>query len=82
VRTDERLDLLDVAVPMCLLGCDALFEAGLIGVDDSGHVHVSSRCREAEDLMTVVRDLAGQTAHGWSTGRAPYFAWHVAHSFR
>lgn len=72
----ERVDLLSVAMPFCVFGCDALFERGLITVEE-GIVKV--RTTGIESVDQYLNKLEGTKAPGWTVERQKYFAWHSAH---
>jgi hypothetical protein len=74
----ERRDFTNNVVPMCLLGCDALFERGLVVVD-KGKVRVRLRGL-AGDRLKSFSSLNGQLSKAWKPGRIPYFEWHARHS--
>lgn len=75
----ERLDLANVAMLACLFGCDALYEAGWITVDENGRIRVHDETGELGDrLASLVGLVCG--AHG--PGSEPYFAWHRKQVFR
>ncbi len=56
----ERLDFERVAMLACVLGCDALFEAGYIAVDDQGRI-VAGRQAATDALTAKVSTLAGRS---------------------
>lgn len=72
----ERLDIDHVAMLVCLLGCDAAYERGLLGVDGAGVIHVSARCEETPDLAEALRGLQGRLCSAFSPRSARYFNWH------
>lgn len=64
----ERLDLAASAMLACTLGCDALFELGLVVVDEHGFVRAGAEAPTAAvaDAVAAVEGLPC-TAHGPST---------------
>ena len=73
----EKLDIPDVAMLMCTLGCDALYEKGCVVVHDGSVV----ACGLANDPIEIVRRLQtlhGRNCPGWNAGRSKYFRWHEA----
>lgn len=70
---DERLMFEDVAVLMCLLGCDALYERGLVSVRDGV---VTARDEVPEALSAAVRARAGTAVQSRSAKQAALFAEH------
>jgi len=75
----ERRDYANNVVPMCLLGCDALFERGLIVVED-GKVRVRLHNKRSETLNRSLRQLEGRSTSAWKIGRVKYFNWHAQHT--
>lgn len=75
----ERRDYANNVVPMCLLGCDALFERGLIVVED-GKVRVQLHNKRNENLDRFLRQLEGRLTSTWKIGRVKYFNWHAQHT--
>ncbi|MBW0252469.1 EVE domain-containing protein [Cellulomonas sp. PS-H5] len=73
---DERRDFRAVAMPACVLGCDALFELGWISVDGAGVVvAVGELSGDAEAARAL---LIGRTCKAFSDWTAPHFAWHLS----
>ena len=77
----EKRDLSHVAMPICLIGCDKLFERGFIAVSPSGKIAASSRCR-SRDLVKLVSHLKGRRCPAHSDGSEPYFEWHRQNVFQ
>lgn len=65
---EERMDFTAIAMLVCSLGCDALFEHGYIVVDESGRVR-RGRPAETKDLERAADLLIGKgcAAHNDST---------------
>ena len=74
----ERRDLANI-VPMCLLGCDALFERGLVVVK-KGKIEVRLEAGLNDRLKTLVDTLDGRLTTAWKSGRLRYFRWHARHT--
>jgi len=80
---EERKDLPHIAMPACLLGCDALYERGLISVAEGGIIDITQRPGAgSEELLRVLHRLKGKRTAAWSERRAEYFAWHRRHRFQ
>jgi hypothetical protein len=77
----ERRDYANNIVPMCLLGCDALFERGFIVVED-GRIHVRLHGNMNEKLDRFLRQIEGRATSAWKSGRVKYFNWHAQHAAR
>jgi len=80
-NTKEKLDIENIAIPMCRLGCDPLFEHGYIAVKNGKVVkHPSREMTEATALY--VDGIIGQKVTGWNRKNRKYFDWHLdAHGF-
>lgn len=71
----ERWDFAGVAMLVCALGCDALFERGYITVDGDGCVQ-SGRVVSSRQVNDAVSSLAGKKAAAHNATRAAAFEWH------
>jgi hypothetical protein len=71
---EERRDYINNVAPMCLLGCDALFERGIIIVED-GKVSVRIAYDESDWLGKLLKRLDGKAILSWEPGRQKYFRW-------
>jgi hypothetical protein len=72
----EKRDYTNNVVPMCMLGCDALFERGLISIR-YGKVAVHLGRTVTERVRRFCKDLDGCASSSWRAGRIPYFRWHA-----
>jgi hypothetical protein len=75
----EKADIPSIAMPMCLMGCDALYEAGYLTID-GGHVQVTQVTHPA--LTETLQSLAGNSCLYWSSKREKYFRWHKQNIFK
>lgn len=73
-----KKDLANV-MPVCLLGCDKLFENGYIHVDHNGTIQAAMHAKPASELAEVIHALVGNQCGAWSPSSEPYFAWHRTH---
>jgi hypothetical protein len=81
--TDEqRRDLDNVAISTCVFGCDALFEAGYIAVDSSGHVLAVSAPGPHHPIVERLDLVRGRHLRAHTEASADYFAWHRDNIFR
>ena len=71
----ERVDP-NVVMLACVLGCDSLFEKGLLFVDENGTLKATEKTQETSDLGEFIADFVGKTATAFSDGSRKYFAWH------
>lgn len=69
---DQKRDPANV-MPVCLLGCDKLFEDGYIHVDASGVIRTA---HTNSHLEAVINSLTGKACRAWTPASAPYFKWH------
>lgn len=79
---EERRQLRNVAMPACVFGCDALYEAGYITVDSAGRIVLSDDLRSDSTLFRHAAGLEGRrcTAHGPAS--LNFFQWHLVERFR
>ena len=75
----EKADIPSIAMPMCLMGCDALYETGYVTVGN-GQVKVSNTNHAG--LTELLRKLDGNPCTYWSADREKYFTWHKKNKFR
>jgi hypothetical protein len=73
----ERLDMANV-MPACTLGCDHLFETGVVFVDASGTVQVRTEELKTPDLSEFVTNLQDRSCPAFGPSNAKYFAWREA----
>jgi hypothetical protein len=66
----------EVAMLMCALGCDALFERGLIVVDPDGLV-AAGAVPSGTDVDNAVNNLIGRRCSAFRRATAPRFAAHA-----
>jgi hypothetical protein len=76
----ERLDAENIVAPMCVLGCDALYERGLVAVDQDGFIR-SSNAQSCPTLNAVLRSLKNRKCSFWDKTRSGYFQWHLTRRF-
>jgi hypothetical protein len=77
----ERLDVENIVTSMCLLGCDALYERGLIAVSDGGQI-LASTAVSSSGLNHALRRFPGRMCKTWNSETAKYFNWHVERRFQ
>ena len=78
----QRRDLSNLAMPVCLAGCDTLFERGFVTVSSTGRVVTSRRFRRSSDLSSLLARLDGRQCPAHTEGTEPYFAWHRQYAFQ
>lgn len=72
----EMRDLENIAMPACLFGCDALYEAGLVTVDPDGSVRTSTNVTPGTPLAGQLARLNGRRVPAHTPETEAYFAWH------
>jgi hypothetical protein len=70
----ERIDP-NIGVPMCKLGCDALFELGWIGVNNGKIVSLLGPVARKE-VREAVQIRVGRETPYYKEANKPYFQWH------
>ena len=76
---EEKGDIPHIAMPMCNLGCDGLYEAGEVTVE-AGVVRATHTNNAA--LKDVLDGLSGNHCTYWNPAREPYFMWHRENRFK
>lgn len=71
----ERVDP-NVVMLACVLGCDALFEKGLIYVSETGKIALNPPFESSESLFAFMKELDGQTSRAFNTQSSKFFKWH------
>lgn len=69
-------------MPICLLGCDKLFENGYVNVDDRGTVCAANGRKWNPALSEALNAIVGRQCAAWSPASEIYFKWHREHRRR
>ncbi|NOJ61028.1 hypothetical protein [Arthrobacter sp. 260] len=77
---EERKDFVSAAMLICSLGCDSLYERGMIAVEASGNVVRSSQS-VTPDVDRLLDTLAGNRCRHHTHSTAPFFQWHLENTF-
>ena len=77
----ERLDCDKIVFSLCLLGCDALYERGLVGVGEKGRLLIST-IHSSREIKAVLRPFKGRKCEAWNPATAKYFRWHEKWRFQ
>lgn len=77
----EKRDLSHIAMPICLLGCDVLYERGFLTVSPKGQVVISTRAFRTRALSSALHHLSGRRCLAHSSATEDYFAWHRENRF-
>lgn len=73
-----KKDLANV-MPVCLLGCDRLFENGYVTVDEAGVIQQGLSWKLVPSIQAVIKPLIGTKCSAWSQAAEKYFGWHRMH---
>jgi hypothetical protein len=77
----ERLDADNVVASMCLLGCDALYERGLVAVREGGKILLSPAISSSA-VKNALRRFRKRRCDAWNSTTAKYFSWHLERRFQ
>lgn len=77
----ERRDADNIVFGVCLLGCDALYERGLISVTRGGTIQAAS-LRSSASLKSIFALYRDKTCPAWKHSNARYFKWHCERRFQ
>ena len=77
----ERRDFINNVVPMCRLGCDALFEGGFVVVE-AGKIRARLAAYASDRLKELLNAVNGRATPAWKAGRVRYFRWHARQRMR
>ena len=76
---EEKADIPSIAMPMCLFGCDALYEKGYVTVING---RVASAPIHHSGIGSLLQTLSGNYCAYWSSDNERYFAWHKQNTFK
>ncbi|HDR7670373.1 TPA: hypothetical protein QCX97_004283 [Bacillus wiedmannii] len=80
---EEKLDI-NVVMPLCYLGCDMLFEKGLLVVDSSGYFRRTDMMDNTVPyegrVGALLREYDSKFCPYWKEETEPYFEWHYNHN--
>lgn len=77
----EKLDIENIALPMCRLGCDPLFELGYLSVQNGIVIKHPSQEMTA-GIKEHLESVSGKAVLGWNSKNRKYFDWHMrSHGF-
>jgi len=74
----EKRDIPSIAMPMCLMGCDALYEAGYVTIENR---LVKTVATANDSLQLILNNLSGNICSYWTAEREQYFSWHRNNTF-
>src|ERR1017187_3001014 len=78
---DERLDFENVVFGLCVLGCDALYERGLVSVLREGEICIGG-ADKSRTLKSILRGFREKRCSAWKESAAHYFEWHATRRFQ
>jgi hypothetical protein len=73
---EERLDVDNIVMPMCKLGCDDLYEKGYLYIDEIGKVAINKNKIVTPVLMGLLASLESSTCSHWGPNTKMYFDHH------
>ena len=79
--SSEKRDLRNVAMLVCLFGCDVLFERGLLAVDEDGTIVLSAKLRNYRGARDMISRFRARRCLAHTQRSEPYFKWHRDHVF-
>ncbi len=71
----EKKDFKSVVIPMCIFGCDALYERGYIAVKDGKVVDLHKKL-VTPAITQYLKTIVNNNCDYWNEQTAPYFQWH------
>lgn len=80
--SSERRDAPHIVFPLCLLGCDSLYERGFASVDPKGYADVSARRDLTSNVLNHLKRIRGKKCPYWTKRSCAYFRWHYERRFR
>jgi hypothetical protein len=72
----ERRDMEHIAMPICLLGCDTLFDRGYVSVSDKGRIITSIVKGNNKPLHSMLSQLNRRSCPNHTSDSEHYFSWH------
>ncbi len=78
---EEKLDL-NIVVPMCSLGCDALYEKGYIAVSNTKKIRTYQPPSLPTNLIEYLNVLDGNICSIHNDKNSKYFEWHEKITFK
>lgn len=75
---DEKLDA-KVVIPLCLFGCDTMFEKGLVVVDENGKFKRTDALNDVvvtPSIIQLLKEYDNQECEYWNEDTKGYFRWH------
>lgn len=78
----EKRDADNIAFPLCLFGCDSLYERGVVSINHKGYAIVATTFKLTKIVGQYLRDIKGKRCEFWTDNNAKYFRWHYERRFR
>lgn len=66
-------------MPMCIFGCDSLFEDGFITVDENGTIQTDNKDFRSENLDAYLGEVQGTVCTNSNQETQRYFSFHRAY---
>jgi hypothetical protein len=78
----EKRDASNIVFPLCLFGCDSLYERGIVGINSKGYVVVIATSSLTKCVKHHLRNIKGRKCGFWTDKNSRYFQWHYERRFR
>jgi hypothetical protein len=72
----EKQDATNIVFPLCLFGCDSLYERGYVSVNSRGKIEVKILSGVTPIVKRFLNSIKGKTCLSWNPQNAKYFKWH------
>jgi hypothetical protein len=77
----EKRDAKNIVMPLCILGCDGLYESGYLGINNVGDVEIANKWQITPSLQEILQSLVGKKCASFSGNSRKYFDWHYQTRF-
>jgi hypothetical protein len=77
----EKRDVSNIVFPLCLFGCDTLYERGIVTINNKGYVTVFTTIELTKTVGQYLNDIKGKRCKSWTGNNAQYFRWHYERRF-
>lgn len=78
----EKRDAANIVFPLCLFGCDSLYERGIVSINSKGYVVVRATAELTKSVSHHLKNIKGRKCESWTDTNARYFQWHYERRFR
>lgn len=78
---EEKRDAANIVFPLCLFGCDSLYERGIVSIN-KGYVVAISAPELTNSVKHYLKNIKGRKCEFWTHKNAGYFQWHYKRRLR